>query len=242
MLSLLLMLLLLLLMLLLLIVISVFLQLMFTPQHVKDYSTMMIMTLQETGSDVFSLPISAKSVVPPISLLTPLLKYGRCFLEYPYTRDVELLNESDLPVKYMVPDQQDQTELIYSTPHPSGVIEPHSTLKLPLEIKLQTQGEVNMALPISILHSTEPVLSVELSCIGEGPVVYVNPTSLQWDVCPVLTPISMVVTLSNQSLIPAEFRCALVSYYGNSTMVPSSPLSLYSCTLVHRLKGEVYFL
>ena len=172
---------------------------------------MLVMTVQETGKEAYSLPILANSVVPHISLLTPLLDYGRCFLEHPHLRKAELLNNSNLPVKYEVPEQQDQSIVAYSTPHPSGIIEPHSTLKVPLELRPQLQGEISMNVPVRILHAVEDVTPV-ISCIGEGPVVYVKPNRLNWGVCPVLTPILKTVTVSNQSIIPAKFKCALVSF------------------------------
>lgn len=185
-------------------------QVLFTPQQVKTYSTMIIMRLEEMGKDVFSLPITAKSVVPHITLLTPLLNYGRCFLDHPCTREAELLNDSDLPVKYTVPNDTGDARLAYSTPDPSGIIHPHSTLHLPLVIKPKVQGEMSLCVPITIANSATS-LSVELMCIGEGPVVCVTPNMLKWGVCPVLTPISKEIVLTNQSVIPAEFECALVS-------------------------------
>lgn len=48
-------------------------------------------------------------------------------------------------------------------------------------------------------------------CIGEGPVVHVTPPSLNWNQVPVLTEISKVVTVSNESLIPAHFTTEMVS-------------------------------
>ena len=41
-----------------------------------------------------------RCVVPPITVSTPLLDYGRCFLHHPYELPVSLVNESDLPAKY----------------------------------------------------------------------------------------------------------------------------------------------
>ena len=41
-----------------------------------------------------------RCVVPPITVSTPILEYGRCFLHHPYELPVHLLNESDLPAKY----------------------------------------------------------------------------------------------------------------------------------------------
>ena len=185
-------------------------QLLFTPSTVKKYSTVLVMALQEAGKDVYTLPVSASSVVPDITLVTPTLDYGRCFLDYPKTLDAKFLNESNLPVKYEVSTQEDERVILYSTPHPSGIIPAHSMLQLPLEIKPRLQGEVSMVVPVRIVNSADRVIPVGVTCIGEGPVVYVTPDYLKWGVCPVLTPITKTVTLANQSVIPAKFECALV--------------------------------
>ena len=177
----------------------------------KSYSTALVVDVAEAGKDVFSLPITAKSVVPPITLLTPLLDFGRCFIHHPYVQNVSLLNGSNLPVKYEMPPQVDQTALVYSTTHPKGVIAPHSTLDIPLQIEVQLQAEVTLVALFDVLGSVEPPVEVGIYCIGEGPVISVVPDELSWGMCPVLKPLSKSVTLSNESLIPAEFECTLVS-------------------------------
>ena len=106
--------------------------------------------------------------------------------------------------------QFDQSIVAYSTPHPSGVIDPHSTLSIPLQVEVQTHGEIMFPAFINIVGSSEPPLEVGLYCTGEGPVIYVTPDELHWGVCPVLTPLSKTVRLSNESLIPAEFECLMV--------------------------------
>ena len=113
----------------------------------------------EAGKEVFSLPITAKVVVPPVSLLTPLLDFGRCFIRHPYVQNVELQNNSELPVQYkMAPQDQaaavgkaalcwvlqimcsfercPQIAVSYSTPHPEGIVKPLSTLSIPLQVWL----------------------------------------------------------------------------------------------------------
>ena len=176
----------------------------------KSYSTALIVDVEEAGLEVFSIPITAKSIVPQVTLLTQLLDYGRCFLRHPYVHNVEILNDSSLPVKYEMPPQLDQSILVYSTPRPSRIIEPHSTLSIPLQVEVQIQGEIAMPALFNVIGSADSPLEVGLYCIGEGPVIFVTPQELHWGVCPVLTPISKMVRLSNESLIPAEFECTLV--------------------------------
>ena len=194
-----------------LVVVYVVMQVDLTPCAIKEYSTALILQLQETGSKSFSLPISASAIVPQINTDTPLLDFKRCFLDYPYTLDAELFNNSEFMVQYKVLDQTDPTCLSYSSLAPNGVIRPHSAIKIPLQIKAKVTGKVCLSVPVHILHSSEPPVTVQVKCIGEGPVIYVTPDTLNWGETPVLTAISKTVVLTNHSLIPADFECVLVS-------------------------------
>ena len=53
--------------------------------------------------------------------------------------------------------------------------------------------------------------SFVMKCIGEGPVVHISPSSLNWGPIEVLTPNTKTVTISNESLIPADFITQMVS-------------------------------
>ena len=76
-----------------------------TPSFAKSYSTALLVDIEEAGREVFSIPITAKSIVPQVNLLTQLLDYGHCFLRYPYVQNVEIMNDTALPVKYEMPPQ-----------------------------------------------------------------------------------------------------------------------------------------
>ena len=52
---------------------------------------------------------------------------------------------------------------------------------------------------------------VQIQCVGEGPVIHVVPAHVDYGTIPVLTDISKIVQLSNESLIPAQFSCSMVS-------------------------------
>lgn len=186
-------------------------QIDFVPASVKVYSTELVLYVAEAGMEIFSLPISAISDVPAITLETPYLDYGRCFLQYPYTLNVTLANPSYLPVKYEMQPPSDKRILHYSTDPSRGIIEPRSTLNLPLQIEAQVLGEIISPIVFKILGSLEDPLEVTVRCVGEGPVINVSSTELHWGRQPVLTPLPKTVYLSNESLIQAEFECALVS-------------------------------
>ena len=191
------------------------------------YSTELVLFVAEAGKEIFSLPISAKSDVPAITLETPYLNYGRCFLQYPYTLSVTLTNPSRLPVKYEMQPPHNKRILRYTTDSSCGVIDGQSTLDLPLQIEPQVVGEVVTAAVFRILGSLYDPLEVTIHFVGEGPVVNASSTELHWGRQPVLTPLPRTVYLSNESLIPAEFECVLVSSFYNHNIVLHSYCSMY---------------
>lgn len=202
-------------------------QIDFIPETVKVYSSELVLFVAEAGKEIFSLPISAKADVPAITLETPYLNYGRCFLQYPYTLSVTLTNPSRLPVKYEMQPPHNERILRYTTDNSSGVIDGQSTLNLPLQIEPQVVGEVVTAAVFRILGSLHDPLEVTVHFIGEGPVINASSTELHWGRQPVLTPLPRTVYLSNESLISAEFECVLVSITTSHTefllSAPSPP-------------------
>ena len=62
-------------------------------------------------------------------------------------------------------------------------------------------------------------------CVGEGPVVHMTPSRLDWGTIPVLLDVSLCVTLSNESLIPSEFTARMVIFDGciQFFILPSLP-------------------
>ena len=80
---------------------------------------------------------------------------------------------------------------------------------MPIQIEVRRLGEMMCTVTFIILGGSD-TLEVELHYIGEGPVVNVSPTHINWSRCPVLTPVKKIVTLSNQAVINAEFECVMV--------------------------------
>ena len=54
---------------------------------------------------------------------------------------------------------------------------------------------------------------VKLYATGEGPVVHMNSQEIDFGVIPVLSDSTRNIQLSNESLIPAHFKCEMVSFF-----------------------------
>ena len=92
-----------------------------------------------------------------------------------------------------------------------GIVSPKEMLALPLQIQPHCMGELVTGVVFDILGSSDPPLEVVVRCIGEGPVISVSPSQLDWGVCLVLTPVPKALLLRNESSICAEFETVFVS-------------------------------
>uniref|UniRef100_H2YKD6 Uncharacterized protein n=1 Tax=Ciona savignyi TaxID=51511 RepID=H2YKD6_CIOSA len=172
----------------------------------KRYDCQLVVDVKGVGKEILTLPISAKTVV-----LTPLLDFGRCFINHPYQK-AKLINDTDLAAKYdLVPQiREELTSVVYGSSTPRGLIEPHSEVDVSILIQAQDLDEQEVTAQFSIFGSPDPPLPLQITCIGEGPVVHILPESINWGATEVLTP-TKTVELSNESLIPADFIAQMVS-------------------------------
>ncbi|XP_052230840.1 hydrocephalus-inducing protein-like isoform X4 [Dreissena polymorpha] len=184
----------------------------FISNTIKKYEMNLVVDVDKVGEEIVSLPITAKCMVPLITVLSPILDYGRCFLRHPYEHSIKLHNDSDLPAKYELIAQRvnNETPIMYRSPQPKGIVEAHSVLDVPLIIEAQGIEEQDVVASIAIFGSPDPPLSVHVACIGEGPVVHVMPLELDWGTVPVLQDKCKKILLSNESLIPAKFTAHMV--------------------------------
>ncbi|XP_070194710.1 hydrocephalus-inducing protein homolog isoform X4 [Littorina saxatilis] len=185
-----------------------------TSNQTRKYENVLVVDVDHVGEEILSLAITARCVIPPISVLSPVLDYGRCFLRFPYQRCVKLHNDTDLPAKYIILPQEelniDNPPILYESPEPKGVVAAHSVCEVPLEIRSQYLEEQEIPCFIAIFGSTDPPLHVHVACIGEGPVVHMCPEKLDWATIPVLVDSPQTIVLSNESLIPAKFTAHMV--------------------------------
>ncbi|KAL5021171.1 hypothetical protein ScPMuIL_000326 [Solemya velum] len=219
----------------------------FISNTIKKYENALVVDVANVGDEVLSLPIYAKCIVPTVIVLSPVLDYGRCFIRHPYEHIAKLHNDSELPAKYELLQQHlmDETPVLFRSPKPKGIIEPHSVCDVPIIIEAQALQEQEMIAFFSIFGSPDPPLPVQLMCIGEGPVVHIQPMDLDWGLVPVLTNTPKTILLSNESLIPAKFTAHMVRPKTVFKVIPPNgviePEKCIELTVVAHLDDSVRF-
>ncbi|RMC09014.1 hypothetical protein DUI87_14013 [Hirundo rustica rustica] len=174
---------------------------------VGDYKLELVVDVDGVGKNVLALTLTARCIVPPLRVLNPAVWFDHCCLQTPYTEKLTLVNDSDFPGCYCLLPQEDKEKAAawYSSSVPSGIIEAHSSVEIPITLEAQLVGECNVPAELAVFGREGSPLEILLECIGHGPVVCVRPKEINFGKIPVLRDRSKSLHLSNQSGIPAAF-------------------------------------
>ncbi|XP_073515931.1 hydrocephalus-inducing protein homolog isoform X2 [Phyllobates terribilis] len=179
---------------------------------VKHYELALVVDVADIGEEVLALPVTGRCLVPPLFLENAAVTYNRCFLGFPCERTVTLHNPSGLPGCYtFLPQGSDSScGVSYDSTQPRGIIEAHGSVDIPIVLRAQRTGELSATAHTAVYGSPQPPLEVRLLCTGEGPVVHVDPSEVDFGEIPVLTDVFRTVRLCNQSPIPAAFQATMM--------------------------------
>ncbi|XP_065519855.1 hydrocephalus-inducing protein homolog, partial [Lathamus discolor] len=190
---------------------------------VKRYKLALVVDVDGVGREVLSLPVRARCVIPPLRVLHPALTFGRCSLKVPYQQMLTLVNDSNLPGCYWALPQEnkDAAAVWYSSPEPRGIIQPQSSVEIPFTLEVQVTGKQDTVARVAVFGSKESPLEIHLLSTGEGPVVHVHPSEINFGSIQVLQDASRTLHLSNQSVIPASFSAKMAGADSCWTVGPS---------------------
>ncbi|KAI6660485.1 hypothetical protein LOD99_14069 [Oopsacas minuta] len=183
----------------------------FSPQSVKNYNVRMLLDIVGVSDAVCSIPILAHVRVPTIIPSTRMLNCSNCFVGHTFCRELQLINDDDFAACYSLEEVIDPSDiLLVKSTEVEGVVPANSTVTLPIELQANCIGDNTSFVSIVILGS-EQVIRLEVRFVGEGPVVHVTPTTINWGKLSVFVPNTFTVSMSNQAPIPAEYTCCLAT-------------------------------
>ncbi|XP_061876014.1 hydrocephalus-inducing protein homolog [Colius striatus] len=189
---------------------------------VRTYELALVLEVDGVG-EVCELPITASCVVPALRVLSPIVRFGRCFLRHPHQQMLTLVNDSDLPGCYgLLPQEHREGAAVwFSSPVPCGIIQAHSSVCVPIAVEAQELGERDTIAHMAVFGRAKSPLKIHLVSVGEGPVVHVHPSDINFGTIQALQDASQRLYLSNQSLIPAPFRAEMAGKRSRWRIEPS---------------------
>jgi hydrocephalus-inducing protein len=207
----------------------------FVPHFIKKYETSLIVDIEDVCMELMNLPISARSIVPNITLLTTDIDMGRCFIYYPYEKTVKLSNETPLKARYYILPSKSQDPFKFTSNQAEGVIEPNSVKEISVFSEALQLNDIEGDLLIKINGSVDTPLKCHYVCLSQGPVVQIHPKEIDWGLTTVLQKSSREILLSNESLIEANFTTFMVGKTFFSIRVPV--ITFFQWSLEFRLFG-----
>nr|KAJ3422703.1 hypothetical protein HK105_006819 [Polyrhizophydium stewartii] len=198
--------------------IDVFIQ----PRSIQTIAFEIIVDVEGVGRDMSRLALYAESVVPEISVVSPIVNLEDCFLCYSYHGQIGLVNNSNFPAKYELLPQEETARGVftYTSQSFSGIIEPHSQRPIAIEVQIKRLGQVNFPVFIKIAGKESAPIAVDIAANGIGPNVRLSSSELNWGRIPVLQHTPLKLVLSNESPIMAFFNCVTLTEGSAFSVMP----------------------
>jgi hypothetical protein len=170
-----------------------------------------------------------------------------CFLNFVYSCDIFLNNNTQFPAKFELMPQEEASKyyFLYSSKNPSGTIDAFSKKSISLDIQIRRLGALNANIFCKIIGNGNDPLCTEICATGIGPEVNVSQNEISWGKIEVLTPTNRIFTLNNTSAVVANFSCAIMSDTLTFTVEPLSgkilPGSSCEITITAFLEDTIKF-
>ena len=191
-----------------------------TSRTVIHYDTELVMDIPGVREEAHSIPLTADCCIPKVSIVTDTLDFGDCFLRHPYTRTFRLVNESKLPAKYRVLPQDEQSEGlgVYTAAVLEGTIAAKSEAEIEFSLATMRLGKIHLLAKVQIVGSSDDPMEVTIAATSIGAVLTYAVESSSGEMVPTTSPAidygklevlkkhQRQVTVTNASLIPAEFK------------------------------------
>ena len=195
----------------------------FIPISVKDYSTSLYLNSDKFSEKLCTVPITATCICPNVSVVSTDINMGELFLNYRYTTNLVLRNDSKYPAKFDYVECDDSTilEVNIAPAKSTGTVSPKTDTDVPIYITPLQLGPMKFTRYVKIAGSDQPPLRFSITCICIGPRITFSSTILDFGVVQVLRETEKTIQITNNSLIPASFKATVESSSGNFSLKES---------------------
>lgn len=180
----------------------------FIPISIRKYNLSIYFDIDKFGQKLAEIPLTATCVCPSLSLLPNVLDLRDIFINYKYTNSVVLQNNTDYAAKFeFIKQSHASTKLgIIEIGKDLGIVSPHSESKIDIAFTGVQIGKINIDCFFSIFGSDDPPIKLTISANCVGPSLDISVKNINYGNVKVLQKYEKIVTIVNNSLIPANFR------------------------------------
>ncbi|XP_064262770.1 hydrocephalus-inducing protein-like [Passer domesticus] len=178
---------------------------------VMEFYRKMLVDLEGFGKGVASLVITARCLVPKLQVSPHVLQYDECLLKVPYEKKFLIRNPSHLPGCYGLIEQKrkEDSAVLYSSPKPCGIVQPHSTAEIPVLVEVQALGAHRTNVLIGVFGDERNPLRKQLWSSGRQAESSPSPRLVESGRIPALQPIDELHPPKFNPQPPKEMRTCL---------------------------------
>ncbi|XP_069355214.1 hydrocephalus-inducing protein-like [Maniola hyperantus] len=191
---------------------TVSLRVTLTANLIRANQTYMELEIDQSDSPPIVLPVTFNAMVP---LITPApdIMLRACFTDYPYMQEVNVVCK-DFWGYFTLEEPEEESKLEVVVGIKEGLIEPNSTLTLPVTIKTSVLGIEEYTIRMYLFGMSKPVEVCHITGCGMRPIVTCTPFALHWGQVKLLTKSHKILTLCNDSPVDIYFRASLLNRDG----------------------------
>jgi adenylate kinase family enzyme len=202
---------------------SIDITVVFSPRRIGSYKGHLSVDVLSVGKDLRRLPYETHSIVPEISVLEPSFRLGECFLDFPYTKDIVFVNNTDYASTYSIEKRDHTKNLVYTyqCENYTGVVPAQSSIAVNVEIRVKRLGPANFPIIIRMIGAETKPLVVDVAATGVGPILSLQREHINWGKVPVLEHCVQDFEVTNNSPIAASFLCTIAGESQNFRVEPT---------------------
>ncbi|KAL0894937.1 hypothetical protein ABMA27_013434 [Loxostege sticticalis] len=190
-----------------------------TANLIRANQTALELELEKSDSPPIVLPVTFNAMVPEITL-APEINLRACFLDYAYKSEV-CVTSNEFWGYFTLVEPEEESTLEVNVSIKEGLIEPNSTICLPVSIRTSVLGVHEYGIKLQLFGQSKPIEVCHITGCGVRPIVTCTPIALHWGQVKLLSKSQKVLTLCNDSPVQVNFKASLLNKDGRWHINPT---------------------
>lgn len=155
------------------------LQIGFTPSTVRTFSTPLVVDIIGVGLAMKYIDIQADCLASDVKLNDTILDFGTTYLRAHYSKSVTLVNESTLPARYEISQNDNISKglAVYTADPSQGTVPAHGSVDVPFTLSTERLGTINLPVDIHVPGCSRSPLRFTIQARSCGPDICVSESS-----------------------------------------------------------------
>ncbi|CAG9784279.1 unnamed protein product [Diatraea saccharalis] len=149
-----------------------------TANLIRANQTALELELEKSDSPPIILPVTFNAMVPLITI-APEIRIRACFIDFEYKNEI-YVSSNEFWGYFTLVELEEESTLEVDVGVKEGLIEPNSTICLPVKIKTGVLGPQEYSVRLHLFGLSKPIEICHISGCGVRPIVTCSPVALHW--------------------------------------------------------------